>query len=126
MTASGPLLGCYAAVPGLGMVDLGLQIMKVLAVIGGATGGGGGRRWRLRFVAVVLMHLPVGPWGARVVRLLGAVLLGWAVGLWVYGPGGSGWGMGGGVGGLGSGVHQGADTPNAASSGSRPEARVET
>ncbi len=125
MTAGGPLLGYDAAVPSLGMVDLGLQILKVLAVIGGATVGGLGSGWLLRFGAKVLVHRPVPPLLARLVQLLGAVLLGWAVWLWVYGLGGSGWGMGGGIGGLGSGVQPGTNAQKAASSGSQPEARVE-
>src|SRR5437870_3322704 len=108
MIACGSLGGCYGVLPSPGMIDLGLQILKLLAVAGGAAVGGVGSGWLLRLLAKILVHRPVPPRAAQGVKLLGAVALGWAVGLWVYGPGGGGWGRGGGLGGVGSGLSQGS------------------
>ncbi len=122
MSEVGPLADGSAVLPCLGMLDLGLQILKLLAVVGGAAVGGVGSGWLLGVFAKVVVHRPVPPRASRVVKGLGAVALGWAVWLWVYGPGGSGWGLGGGLGGLGSGGESGANMSTTAASRKTPEA----
>ncbi|MDW8266296.1 MAG: hypothetical protein RMJ52_13310 [Gemmataceae bacterium] len=80
----------------LAMLDLGMLILKVLAVVGGAAVGG--------WLAAIVAQTATGPlvrqlprWLDRCVRLTGAGLLGGLVYLWVFGSGS------GGIGGSGSG-----------------------
>jgi hypothetical protein len=79
---------------------------KILAVVGGAVMGGllVGLLVQLLTRAFTAQKLP--RWSRLTVRLLGAVLGGWLVALWVLGGGGAGFGGAGGWG-LGSGPGQG-------------------
>lgn len=126
MTACGLLEGFDAGLALFGMLDLGLQILKLLAVAGGAAVGGFGCGRLVRFLAQTLFRRRVPPRVVTAVKLLGAVALGWAVWLWVYGPGGSGWGVGGGLGGLGSGREKATGTPPASPSLVQQEEPIET
>jgi hypothetical protein len=86
-----------------------LMAEKVLAVVGGAVVGGlfVGLLAQLVIRATTTQKLPPRP--LLVVRLLGAVIGGWLVALWVFGGGGAGLGGAGGWG-LGSGPGQGNGT----------------
>jgi hypothetical protein len=79
---------------------------KILAVVGGAVMGGlvVGLLTQLLTRAFTTQKLP--RWPLLTVRLLGAVIGGWLVALWVLGGGGAGFGGAGGWG-LGSGPGQG-------------------
>jgi len=81
-------------------------VVKILAVVGsGAVGGMGlGLLARLSIRAVTIRKLP--RWSVLTVRLLGGVICGWLVALWLFGGGGSGIGGTGGTG-FGSGAGQG-------------------
>jgi hypothetical protein len=86
---------------------------KVLAVVGGAVVGGlvVGVLAQLLTRAFTAQKLSRGP--SLVVRLLGAIICGWLVALWVFGGGGPGFGGLGGFG-LGSGPDSGAKTTEVA------------
>src|SRR5438552_283673 len=77
-------LGTPLFAQGLGIPDLGLLLVKLLAVVGGAAvggiGGGGLSRLFCRFVVRRQAPKPV----VKLVRLLGAALLGLAVWFWVF------------------------------------------
>lgn len=85
----------------LAQLDLGMLLMKLLAVAGGAVLGGAiagtGARWLTRFT--IRKQAP------RTLvfssRIIGCALAGVGVWLWAFGAGGSGFGFG--TGGLGSG-----------------------
>jgi hypothetical protein len=83
---------------------------KLLAVVGGAVVGGliVGLLAQLLMKALTMQKLPGKP--LLVLRLLGAVIGGWLVALWVLGGGGAGLGGLGGLG-LGSGPGKGGTTP---------------
>ncbi|MHB1425805.1 MAG: hypothetical protein ACYC3I_21780 [Gemmataceae bacterium] len=79
-------------------------LVKILAVVGGGVGGGLG----LGLLAQLLMRAMTirkpPRWSVLTVRLLGGVVCGWLVALWLFGGGGSGiggtggWGFGSGAG----------------------------
>jgi hypothetical protein len=88
--------------------------VKVLAVVGGAALGGLliGAFVQLLARGLTAQRLP--PWPLRIVRLLGAVLVGWLVALWLFGGGGGGLG---GPGGWGFGSGTGTGEGDSATSG---------
>lgn len=96
------------------LLAMGEQILlaeKILAVLGGAVVGGlvVGLLAQLLTRAFAAQKLPRGP--LLVTRLLGAVIGGWLVALWVFGGGGSGFGgLGGGWFGSGGGKEEGQKT----------------
>jgi hypothetical protein len=81
-------------------------LVKILAIVGGGVGGGLG----LGLLAQLLMRAATirNPprWSLLTVRLLGCVICGWLVALWLFGGGGSGIGGSGGLG-LGTGAGKG-------------------
>jgi hypothetical protein len=77
------------------MLDLGMQILKGLAVVGGAAVGGLGSGLLLRLLVRLVVHRPVPRKALLLVRLLGGLALGWAVWIWVSSTGGLGPGWGG-------------------------------
>src|SRR5262249_10878041 len=76
--------------------------VKVLAVVGGATLGAFLVGFVVQALARLLTTQKVPPWPLMGVRLLGAIVAGWLVALWVFGEGGGGLGGPGGRG-FGSG-----------------------
>jgi hypothetical protein len=76
------------------MLDLGMQLLKLLAVIGGATVGGLVSGWLFRLVVRLAFRRQVPRPALLLIQFLGAVTLGLAVWYWVVGSGG--WGPGGG------------------------------
>ena len=81
-----------AAVPLLGIVDVGLNLLKVLAIAGGASVGAVASGLLLRLIAKVSFSRKVPRIPLRVVQILGGTGLGVAVFYWAFGPGGSGFG----------------------------------
>jgi hypothetical protein len=77
------------------MLDLGMQLLKLLAVIGGATVGGLLSGWLFRLVVRLAFRRTVPRPALLLIQFLGAVTLGLFVWYWVVGSGG--WGPGGGV-----------------------------
>jgi hypothetical protein len=78
------------------MLDLGMQVLKGLAVVGGAAVGGLGSGLLLRLLVRLAVHRPAPRTALVLVRTLGALALGLAVWVWVsssggLGPGGGGW-----------------------------------
>lgn len=79
-------------------------VVRILAVVGGGVGGGLG----LGLLAQLLMRAMTirkpPRWCVLVIRLLGGVICGWLVALWLFGGGGpgiggtGGWGLGAGAG----------------------------
>lgn len=124
-----------AQVGTLAMMDLGLEVLKVLAVLGGVSVGGVGAGLLLRGLARLLTRKPVPQPALRLVQGLGAVALGIGVWLWVYGQGGGGFGWGGrfGAGGAGQGKGEGegknaqtvAVTPSTAKETPAPPSKTE-
>jgi hypothetical protein len=82
----------------LGMIDLGMQVLKLLAVAGGAAVGWLGSGVLFRLLARMSLGRQVPRPMMFVVRALGAVALGLAVWYWAFGTGGSGFGTGAGLG----------------------------
>src|SRR5690349_3859821 len=93
------------------------SLVKILAVVGGGVLGGlaMGLLAQLLTRAFTTKKLP--PWPVFTVRLLGGVICGWLVALWLFGGGGAGiggtggWGFGSGSG-RGDGVTTSAATRN--------------
>jgi hypothetical protein len=101
-----------AVLPMLGLLDIGLELMKCLAVAGGGAVGAVGSGLLLRLIVRLALHRPVSRPVLRFTQALGAVVLGMAVWYWVYGPGGSGFGGSGwglGTGGSGTETAKSAD-----------------
>jgi hypothetical protein len=113
-------LGTPVFAQGLGIPDLGLLLVKLLAVVGGAAVGGisGGGLSRLFCRFVVHRQAPARM--VKLVRLLGAALLGLAVWFWVFSPGGAG-----GLGGAGGWWPFGSRGGSSAGSGSAPTTAAE-
>jgi hypothetical protein len=78
-----------------GMLDLGMLILKGLAVAGGAAVGGLGSGLLFRLLVRLSLHRTVPQKALLLVRALGAAALGLAVWMWVFSTGGSGPGLGG-------------------------------
>jgi hypothetical protein len=81
----------------LGIPNVGMLLLKWLAVIGGAALGGVLGGLFLQLLGRALFHRAMPRPAVRLVRLLGGVGLGLLVWFWVFGPGGLG-GFGGGSG----------------------------
>jgi hypothetical protein len=120
MTAS-TLLGL-----GWSSENIGDAVVGALAVAGAAALGALGSGWLVQLLCRLLSTRPVPRPVLFVVRLLGAVALGWAVALWVFGSGGPGWGRGGGGWGFGSGGDQGSPAPTASKEKDRTRPPHET
>jgi hypothetical protein len=84
------------------IIDIGMYLLKILAVIGGVSAGGLGAGFLLRILVGRITHRKLPMPALRLVQLLGASALGWAVWTWAFGAGGSGFGLGGGIGGTGN------------------------
>jgi hypothetical protein len=95
------------------MMDLGILVLKYLAVAGGAAVGGFGCGGLLRLLARMTVRHPVPRPMKLTVQLLGAVACALLVWKLAFGPGGSGWGGGEGFG-LGSGSGNGQATTSKA------------
>jgi hypothetical protein len=85
------------------MLDLGMQILKGLAVAGGAAVGWLGSGWSLRLIVRLSLQRAAPPRVLLPIRVLGALALGLAVWTWAFSSGGLGPGAGGlfGTGGTG-------------------------
>jgi len=81
-------------------------VVKILAVIGSGAGGGLGLGLLAQLLLRVVTIRKPPRWSVQVVRLLGGVICGWLVALWLFGGGGPGIGGAGGMG-FGSGTGQG-------------------
>jgi hypothetical protein len=91
------MLRCSAP-PLLGMLDVGMVVLKVLAVAGGAVLGALVIGLLVQLIGRGVAGRKLPAWVVNVSRLLGAVAGGLAVYVWVTSPGGEG-GFGGGGGG---------------------------
>jgi hypothetical protein len=81
--------------------NLGDWVVKLLAVAGGVLVGGVGSGLLLQLLVRLTTAGRVPKWILQVVRVLGAVIGGWIVAMFVFGSGtgtGMGWGGGGGTG----------------------------
>jgi hypothetical protein len=117
----------------LGIPDLGLFIVKLLAVVGGVAVGAIGCKWFLTLLVRLVTGQKVPERVQKLARLLGAVAIGLLVWTWVFNPGGQG-GMGGsgngwwpfGQGGAGSGnvVEKQPVEPEPAPSEEKPTPKV--
>lgn len=90
------------------MIDLGMLILKLLAIAGAATTGGLGCGLLFRSIVRLSVHRSASRNFVVPVQLLGAVASALAVWAWVFGIGGGGLGYGGF--GLGAGTGQGPGT----------------
>jgi hypothetical protein len=84
--------------------QLGQWVLRGLAVAGGATVGGFGTGILTQFVARLTMARPLPKPAVNILRILGALVAGCLVWMWVFGSGGAGFGFGGG--GFGLGGHE--------------------
>lgn len=93
--------------------------VKVLAILGGAVVGAlvVGFLTGLAVRGLTTRKMPL--WARNVMRILGAVVGGWLVALWLFGGGGPGVGGTGGLG-LGSGSGKGPTTEKGSGSGTSP------
>ena len=106
--------------PALAILDLQMLVVKVLAVAGGGALGFLGGGLLLRALCRFLFVRRPPRRAVLTTRILGAVVLGWLVYLWVFGSGGWGW-LGGGGGWWPFGGRGGAG--NGASSAPMPTAQ---
>src|SRR5262245_7662100 len=121
------LLGDAAPTVNLGLPDIGMLLLKWLAVIGGAALGGLLSGLLLQLLGRALFHRAIPKPALKLVRLLGAVALGLLVWFWVFGAGGMG-GLGGSGGfwpfgaksGPGSGTGTSAEGTTPSSTGKTP------
>lgn len=80
------------------------SVVKILAVVGGGVVGGMGLGLLAQLLARAFTTKKLPPWPVLTVRLLGGVICGWLVALWLFGGGGAGiggmggWGFGSGTG----------------------------
>lgn len=87
------------------------SVVKILAVVGGGVVGGLALGLLAQLLARAFTTKKLPPWPVLTVRLLGGVICGWLVALWLFGGGGSGIGGTGGWGfGSGSGKGDGEKT----------------
>src|SRR5438270_12502161 len=86
MTISFPM-----SLPPLAMIDMGMNLLKILAIAGGAAVGALGSGLLLRLVAKLSLGRKVPRIPLRLVQVFGGATLGVAV-YWAFGPGGSGFG----------------------------------
>jgi hypothetical protein len=91
------LFGAATPTVNLGIPDVGLLLLKVLAVVGGTVLGGLLGGLLLQLLVRAFFHRATPKPALRVIRLLGGLVLGLLVWLWVFGEGGPG-GLGGGSG----------------------------
>lgn len=104
------------------MLDLGMQILKGLAVAGGVAVGWLGSGLLLRLIVRLSLHRATPRSVLIPVRVLGGLALGLAVWVWAFSSGGAGLGLGGWFGtGPGGGAPTGAKTEPRPSSGSTAE-----
>jgi hypothetical protein len=99
-------------------------VVKILAVIGSAAGGGLGLGLLAQLLLRVVTVRKPPRWSVQVIRLLGGAICGWLVALWLFGGGGAGIGGTGGMG-FGSGTGQG-DGKKTAESGKKNGGSAET
>lgn len=86
-------------------------LVKILAIAGAAGGGGLGLGLLMQLLLRTATTRKPPRWSVLTVRLLGGVICGWLVALWLFGGGGSGIGGTGGMGlGSGAGVGDGEKT----------------
>jgi hypothetical protein len=104
------------------MLDLGMQILKWLAVVGGATVGGWGSGLLFRLLARLSFRRSVPSKVLMPIRALGALALGFAVWVWAFSSGAQGPGMGGW---LGSGRSGGQSSETRTESASSTEQTAE-
>jgi hypothetical protein len=100
----------------LGLLDDVSGPIRLLAVLGGAVIGAFLVGFLGNFLARALTTRKLPPWARNTLRLLGAVVFGWLVGLWLFGGGGPGIGGIGGLG-IGSGTGRGEHTAQAPNTG---------
>jgi hypothetical protein len=87
------------------------SVVKILAVVGGGVVGGLGLGLLAQLLARAFTTKKLPPWPVLTVRLLGGIICGWLVALWLFGGGGPGiGGMGGWGFGSGSGKGDGEKT----------------
>jgi hypothetical protein len=94
-------------------------LVRLLAVLGGAALGAVVIGFLTQVLSRALTTKKLPPWAANVVRLLGGVVVGWLVALWLFGGEGPGIGGTGGMG-FGSGAGKGASTAKDKGSSSSP------
>lgn len=82
------------AATGLGIPDIGLFIVKCLAIVGGVAVGAAGCPWGVRLLVRLVTGQKLPERVATTFRILGGVALGLLVWTWVFSVGGAG-GMGG-------------------------------
>src|SRR5438105_2829660 len=102
-----------ASLAGLAIVDVGMNVLKLLAIAGGFMIGGLGSGLLFRGAAKLALARQIPRPMMVIVRLLGGVAAGLAVYVWAFGPGGSGWGSGPGLGSGGQGQNTLASNPSA-------------
>ncbi len=86
-------------------------VVKILAVVGGGVLGGVSLGLLAQLLAKAFTARRLPRWPALVVRLLGGIICGWLIALWLFGGGGPGIGGTGGWGfGSGSGKGEGEKT----------------
>jgi hypothetical protein len=86
--------------------QLGEWVLRGLAVAGGATVGGFGTGLLMQLIARLTVAKPLPKPAVNVLRILGALVAGCLVWMWVFGSGGPGFGLGGGGGRFGLGGHE--------------------
>ena len=87
------------------------SVVKILAVVGGGVVGGLGMGLLAQLLVRAFTTKKLPPWPVLTIRLLGGVICGWLVALWLFGGGGAGiGGMGGWGFGSGSGKSDGEKT----------------
>lgn len=79
-------------------------LVKILAIVGAAGGGGLGLGLLMQFLMRTATTRKPPRWSVMMVRMLGGVICGWLVALWLFGGGGTGIG---GTGGMGLGAGKG-------------------
>jgi len=84
--------------------QLGQWAMRGLAVAGGAAVGGFGTGFLTQFITRLTVARPLPKPAVNLLRILGAIVTGCLVWMWVFGSGGPGFGFGGG--GFGLGGHE--------------------